>query len=117
MDTPDFLASNLFKRACNACFSQEFIEFIGIIDVLRSLCHTENRRLLRQMAGRKQGVTGFIGGDGTAIVRIVLAVYAVILPVTIVGCPAPCNHVDGVVVEQFQLRSKLRDIVPGAGCH
>lgn len=28
---------------------------------------------------------------------------------------APRDHVDGIVVEQFQLRSKFRDVIPRAG--
>lgn len=70
MDTTNLLACHLFKRAGNDRFSQEPIEFIGVIDVLGPLRHTKHSCLFRKMAGGKQSISVLVSWDWTAIVRL-----------------------------------------------
>ena len=67
------------------------------------------------MAGREQGVPALIGGNGMAIVTVIVAAHILTVLIVGVNLPAPCNHVNGIVVEQFQLGSKFGDVVSGAG--
>ena len=115
MDTANFLARDLLKGAGDDRLTQNVVQFIGVIDVLGPLTDTEYRGLLRQVAGGEQGVAALVGGNGTAVIRIVVAVHILVVLVVGVDLSAPCNHVDGIVVEQFQLGGKFRDIVSGTG--
>ena len=115
MDTADVLSRDLFKGAGDDRLSQQPIQFVGVVDVLISLSHAKNGDLFRQMGVCEQAVALFISGDRHCVIGIFLVLHIRRPFIVAVKRPTPRDHVDGIVVEQLQLRCKLRDIVPRAG--
>ena len=115
MDTADVLSRDLFKGAGNDRLSQQPIQLVGVVDVLISLSHAKDGDLFRQMGICEQAVALFISGDWHCVIGIFLVLHIRRPFIVAVKRPAPRDHVDGIVVEQLQLRCKLGDVVPRAG--
>ena len=115
MDTADVLSRDLFKGAGNDRLSQQPIQLVGVVDVLISLSHAKDGDLFRQMGICEQAVALFISGDRHCVIGIFLVLHIRRPFIVAVKRPAPRDHVDGIVVEQLQLRCKLGDVVPRAG--
>ena len=114
MDAPNVLAADLFKRPRDNSLAKDLVENVGVVDVLRALADAEHGRLLGQVAAGKQPVARLIRRDRLSVVRVRTAPHRVVVPVVVVDHPAPRRHVDRVVVEQFQLRRELGDVVARA---
>ena len=116
----DVLAGYLLKSPCDDGLAQEAVQYLRIVDVLGALLHAEDSDLFRQVGGGEQGVAFLVGRDGLAVkgiyilIRLIINIAVLVLAMA-VDVAVPGDHVDGVVVEQLQLRGELRDVVPGAG--
>ena len=115
MKTSDLFPGDLLKGTGNHCFTQNIIQFIGIVNILGPLAYAEYRWLLRQMAGGEQRIPTLVGRDGAAIPAVAFAVNIIGFFVIRVYRFTPADHIDGIAIEQFQLRRKFRNIVAGAG--
>lgn len=115
MNAPDFFAGDLLEGAGDDRLCQNIIEHVSVVDILGSLTDTEHRGLFRQMTGREQSVAALICWDRVPIQLVFVAVHIVGILVVGVHRSAPANHVDRIVIEQFVLGCKFRDVVTGAG--
>ena len=70
------------------------------------------------MGGCKQGISFFVGRDWLSEIRIDVIIrlgIRIAVLIMVINISVPRDHVDGIVVEQFQLWGKFRNVVPGAG--
>ena len=111
MDTPYVLARNFLKGSRYDGLAKYLAEHVGIVDVLRSLPDTENGYLFRQVRSGKQGIPTLVCGNRHTEIIIFLRIQISGFLISLVYAVAPRDHIVGIVVEQFHLRSKLRDIV------
>ena len=118
MNTLDISARDFFQRPCNHKSGKNVIQFVRIINILRSLSNTKDRNLLRKVRIRKKVIPLVICGDRLSIIRIPVHMKPFFNTVFLTGSViminriAPRNHVERIVVGQFQLRRKLTDIIP-----
>ncbi len=118
MDLLDILARHLFKSPCDHGLPQNIAEDIRIVDILGAFLQAEYSYFFRQMGGGKQGIPFLVGRDRLAEIRIAVIVRLTIhftVLIMVVNILIPRDHVDGIVVKQFQLWSKFRNVIPGAG--
>ena len=111
MDTPYVLTRNFLKCSVDHRLSKYLAENVGIIDVLRSLPDTEDRDLLGQMRIGKQGVSFLVCGYWHTEVIVILGIQLAALLISLIYPIAPGQHIVRVIIQQFELRCKFRDII------
>ena len=72
MQPADVLAGYLLECPCDYSFGKDIVQFIGIVDVLRTLTDAEHRRPFRQMTSGEQRIAALIRRNRAAIVVIML---------------------------------------------
>ena len=115
MNPADFPVGNLLKGAGDNSFSEDFIEGVGIVNILRSLFHTEYRNPFRKMGCGKEGIPLLVGRDWLPEIGIVLRNKRIAVSAAAVDFRAPGQHIDGIVIQKLKLRGKLRDVISRAG--
>jgi len=101
MDAADLLAGNLRECAGDDRLSKNIVQLVCVVDVLGPLTDSEYRGLLGQVAGGEQRVPSFVSWNGTSVISVAVTVHILTVLIVGVNLSAPCNHVNGIVVEQF----------------
>ena len=118
MNMLDVLTGNFLEGTSDDCMSQNVIQLIGIIDILRLLAYAKHGNLFRQMGSRKERIASFVRWNGFSKIQIsafLQSRFFVFLPsIKVIYRLGPRHHVVGVVVQHFELWRKLTDVVAGS---
>ncbi len=108
---PVFLAREIPELAGDDGLADKLCQFLLVIDILVLFLNAEDGGFSRTMAGTEKHMPPE-SRERFAVMGICVFLYLLVL-VIVVHPAAPTNHIDGVVIEQFELAVQFRDIVAG----
>ena len=108
---PVFLAREIPELAGDDGLADKLCQFLLVIDILVLFLNAEDGGFSRTMAGTEKHMPPE-SRERFAVMGICVFLYLLVL-VIVVHPATPTNHIDGVVIEQFELAVQFRDIVAG----
>ena len=106
---PVFLSGKVPELAGDDGLADKAGQFLLVIDILVLFLNAEDGGFSRTMAGTEKHMPPE-SRERFAVMGICVFLY-LLVPVLVVHPAAPTNHIDGVVIEQFELAVQFRDIV------